>query len=39
RRLKYVLAIAKGCPLLHHFWVEDSVARGQAVSARAYVLP
>lgn len=39
RLLGYMLALATGTPLVHHFWVSDSLAQGQALPAASYLLP
>ena len=39
RREEYVLAIATGIPLVHHFWVSDSAEKGRALPAASYLLP
>lgn len=36
---RYVLAIATGTPLLHHFWVSDSAVEGQSLPPASYLLP
>lgn len=36
---RYVLAIATGVPLLHHFWVSDSSEEARALLPASYLLP